>query len=91
MKDRALNISEVIRKLRKQGRDDANYEAKKCEKDLSNDVWESVSAFANTDGGTLLLGIDEENDFSFVQNFQIDRVVINSLQAWPMENQQGDA
>lgn len=74
MKDRALNISEVIRKLRKQGRDDANYEAKKCEKDLSNDVWESVSAFANTDGGTLLLGIDEENDFSFVQNFQIDRV-----------------
>ena len=74
MRDRVLNISEVIRKLRKQGRDDANCEVKKCEKDLSNDVWESVSAFANTDGGTLLLGIDEENGFSFVQNFQIDRV-----------------
>lgn len=74
MKDRALNISEVIRKLRKQGRDDADYEVKKCEKDLSNDVWESVSAFANTDGGTLLLGIDEESGFSFVQNFQMDRV-----------------
>lgn len=74
MKDRTSTITEVLRELRKQGRDDAEYEVKKCEKDLSNNIWKTVSVFANTDGGILLLGIDEENDYSFVKDFQIDRV-----------------
>ncbi len=75
MKDEVLDINDVLRKLRKQDNDDGNYEAKKCERDLSQDVWPTVSAFANTDGGALLLGIDEEEGFSFVEDFQIDKVL----------------
>lgn len=75
MKDQTLKIRDVLQKLRKQGRDDAHYEAKKCEKELSKDVWKSVSAFANTDGGTLLLGINEGEGFSFVKDFELDAVL----------------
>lgn len=41
---------------------------------LSTDVWESVSAFANTSGGVLLLGLDERNGFSPAEHFDIDKV-----------------
>ncbi len=67
-------VNEILSVLRKQGRDDARYEAKSCTHDLSKDVWESVSAFANTNGGTLLLGVDERDGFVPVKDFQADRV-----------------
>lgn len=41
---------------------------------LSSDVWESVSAFANTRGGTLILGLDEKNGFTPVPDFALDKV-----------------
>ena len=65
----ALDIVSVIRRLRKEGTDDACYEAKSCDMRLSADVWESVSAFANTSGGILLLGLDERNRFSPSEHF----------------------
>lgn len=72
MNDKA--IGEIIAALRAQRRDNAQYEAKTCAQELSKDVWETVSAFANTDGGTLLLGMSERDDFVPVAGFQIDRV-----------------
>ena len=57
-------IKDAIERLRMQKTDDSNYEAKSCDAKLSVSVWETVSAFANTNGGTLLLGLDESNDFS---------------------------
>lgn len=43
-----------------------NLECKKAESNLPNSVWETYSSFANTDGGLILLGIEEdlkETDF----------------------------
>lgn len=67
-------IQNAIARLRKQHNDDGDYEAKSCQRSLSKDVWESISAFANTHGGTLLLGLDEHNGFTCVQDFHLDRV-----------------
>lgn len=51
-----IDFLDVISRLRRIESDDAHFEAKACSKGLSKDVWESVSAFANTAGGVLLLG-----------------------------------
>lgn len=72
--DETLDIAGAIRRLRQEGTDDAFYEAKACDMRLSADVWESVSAFANTSGGVLLLGLDERNDFQLAKHFDIDKV-----------------
>ena len=61
-------------RLRRQNNDDELAEAKACSKRLSSDVWESVSAFANTSGGVIILGLDEKAGFTAAAGFDIDRV-----------------
>lgn len=68
-------INEAIARLRHQHTDDADYEAKSCSIKLSKSVWDSVSAFANTNGGKILLGIDEEAGFTVPKNFDIQAVL----------------
>ena len=68
-------LSEIVAKLRYQGNDDERVEAKKCESQLSNDIWETVSSFGNTAGGILLLGLDQESNFGTVPGFDIDRSI----------------
>lgn len=67
-------LDEIIERLRSQGTDDGTVEAKRCGCGLSNDVWETVSAFANTAGGLILCGIDENEGFAPVSHFDLDRV-----------------
>lgn len=57
------DLASAIAHMRAIGSDTDEFEAKSCGRRLSKDVWESVSAFANTFGGTLLLGLSEENGF----------------------------
>ncbi|CAM3635648.1 ATP-binding protein [Mycolicibacterium frederiksbergense] len=55
----------MIARLRSVGDDTADVEAKKCGADtVPKSCRETLSAFANTRGGVLLLGVDQEADFT---------------------------
>lgn len=64
----------VVARLRRQATDDAECEVKACGGGLGANVWDTVSAFANTHGGYLLLGLDESSGFSPTKGFDLDRV-----------------
>jgi len=69
------DVKPIIERLRLQRTDDEFVEAKASSQELSKSIWESVSSFANTAGGIILLGLDEENDFKPVERFAIDKVL----------------
>lgn len=65
-------------------REDEHFEAKSAQRGIPESMWESYSAFANTDGGTIVLGLDENEDGTFtvsgVKNaHQIKSELWNSL------------
>lgn len=68
-------LDRIVERLRRQRTDDADVEAKSRATKLSADVWESVSAFANTSGGLLLLGLSERDRFEPVADFAIGKVL----------------
>lgn len=65
----------LLEHMRQTGSDGALVEAKACRDNLSKNVWESISAFANTQGGWVLLGIDEASGFTPTTQFNAQRVV----------------
>lgn len=67
-------LESTVARLRRQGCDDALVEVKACRSALSKDIWESVSAFGNTHGGTLILGLDEGEGFKPVEGFNLNKV-----------------
>ncbi|WP_322155624.1 ATP-binding protein [Paratractidigestivibacter sp.] len=70
----AETFEAIVERLRKQGTDDGEFEVKESAVKLSSDIWETVSAFANTTGGVIILGLSERNDFTPVDNF--DRAAV---------------
>jgi hypothetical protein len=52
-------LAEIIRNLRTLGGDVSDVEVKKSQRELPKTVRETLSAFANTGGGVLILGLDE--------------------------------
>lgn len=69
-----IDLDAIVSRLREQGTDDARVEVKKCSAKLSADMWESVSAFANTAGGLIICGLEESEDFAPVEGFDLERI-----------------
>ena len=65
-------LTGLLESLRRMGSDDLNVEVKESATTLSRDVWETVSAFANTAGGIIVLGVSERAGFVPVANFETE-------------------
>lgn len=64
-----------IHRMRTLGSDDGRVEAKAAVRALPKGVWESVSAFANTSGGVVLLGLDESKGFTPAEGFAAGPII----------------
>lgn len=57
-------LAEIVENLRLLGTDDADVEAKRAERQLPTSIRATLSAFSNTSGGVVVLGLDEEAGFA---------------------------
>jgi len=62
----------------------ATLECKKAAGGLPNSIWETYSAFANTNGGTILLGVEEINKELFIRGVQAPQDLIKMI--WDILN-----
>ena len=64
----------VIAHLRVAGTDNQSFEVKSCRKELTRDIGRTISGFANASGGTIICGLDENDDFKPVKGFDAARI-----------------
>lgn len=68
-------LADHVERLRRQGSDDDRVEAKTSTNKVPASTWKSVSAFANTVGGCLILGLNELEGFAPVPGFDAQRII----------------
>ena len=76
----AENIKDII----KHG-EHSTLEMKKCKKSVPDSVWETYSAFANTRGGVILLGVNEDKEKPLAERFVVTNIgagFMKIIKAW---------
>lgn len=84
-----MNKEELIKRLEKYEWND--FECKKAQRGISEDTYKTVSAFANTKGGHLVFGIEDQNGkLEIVGVIDVDKVqndFLSSLHLKPIVSQ----
>jgi ATP-dependent DNA helicase RecG len=60
------SLQELILTLRSLGSDHSTCEVKRAQGGIPATLWESITAFANAEGGIVVLGVDEKHGFDIV-------------------------
>ncbi|MFD4180516.1 helix-turn-helix domain-containing protein, partial [Rhodococcus sp. NPDC058514] len=68
-------LAAVVETLRRAGTDTAKVEVKSAADKVGKSLWPTISAFSNTDGGLIILGLDEKAGFAPVPGFNASRVL----------------
>ena len=68
------DLARQIALLRTHKSDTSTVEVKSAAGGLGKSVWETVSSFANTNGGTIILGLDEKAGFTPAGGFDPDKI-----------------
>lgn len=71
------DVAEVIERLL--GEETLDWEVKAARGGLPNAIWETISAFANTDGGWLVLGISERDDTHVIEGVADPRAMVQQI------------
>ena len=74
MANSEIDLLELIERLRRIGTDTQDCEVKEAGRKLPESLLETISAFANKDGGVIVLGLSERENFSPVPGFDVQRI-----------------
>ena len=76
-----FNLEEYVAFARMVGTDTEGVEIKAAVGELPKNIVETLSAFANTSGGVLVLGLSEKNNFAVAEGFNAQSVADALAQA----------
>ena len=75
------DIPELVEKLREIGSDTQDCEVKEAVRKLPESLPETISAFANKEGGIIILGLSEKSNFTPVEGFDAKKIFSALMEA----------